>query len=73
MNKNKVFVSRSIYTALDFLSDVGGIQGILITFFAFCTTALNTDNFEEHLVRYLYTYRSKTKKGPLDANGPSKG
>ena len=50
MGKEKKVLQRHIYTVLDLLSDVGGVQGFLITFFAIIVTCLNKDHFEERLV-----------------------
>ena len=50
-------LERNVYTLLDLLSDIGGIQGLLVSFFAITVTMLNADRFEEHLIGQLFTYR----------------
>ena len=50
MGKEKKVLTRNIYTVLDLLSDIGGVQGLLISFFAIIVTWLNDDHFEERLV-----------------------
>ena len=50
MGKEKKVLQRHIYTVLDLLSDVGGVQGLLISVFAIIVTCLNKDHFEERLV-----------------------
>ena len=51
MNKDKTFLQRDIYTTLDLLSDVGGFQGILMSFFVLTVTFMNTEYYEENLIR----------------------
>ena len=57
MNRNKKVVERTIYTSLDLLSDIGGIQGIFMSFFGIITAACNSTYFDEHLVSRLYKYK----------------
>ena len=35
MGKEKKVLERNIYTVLDFISDIGGVQGLLVSLFAF--------------------------------------
>ena len=57
VNKDKVFLQRNVYTSLDMLSDIGGIQGLLVSMFAVVTALFNTSFYEEHLVHQLFTFR----------------
>ena len=54
MNLNRISVDRSVYTVLDFIGDIGGLQAALMvffgTFFAFCTV----NAFENQFVSYLF-------------------
>ena len=47
-------VARSGYTALDWISDIGGMQGILISGVAIFVTFWNHNLIENHLVSRLY-------------------
>ena len=57
MGKEKKVLQRNIYSVMDLLSDIGGVQSLLFAVFAFTVTCLNTDHFEERLVGQLYSYR----------------
>ena len=57
MNRNKKVLERTIYTSLDLLSDIGGIQGIFMSFFGIITAACNSTYFDEHLVSRLFKYK----------------
>ena len=50
LSRDKTLLERNVYTVLDLLSDIGGIQGLLVSFFALIVSTLNTDRFEEHLI-----------------------
>ena len=73
INADKVFLKREIYMTLDFLSDVGGIQGLFISLFAVVTTLFNRDYFEENLVSQLYTYRSRKQSDGLLSDKSERG
>ena len=47
-------VARSGYTALDWISDIGGMQGLLISGVAIFVTFWNHNLIENHLVSRLY-------------------
>ena len=59
MSKDKKVLERNIYTVLDLLSDIGGVQGLLVSTFTFLVACLNKDHFEERLIGQLYSYRQK--------------
>ena len=50
MNRDKTLLQRNVYTVLDLLSDIGGIQGLLLSLFAIVISAINIDRSEEHLI-----------------------
>lgn len=54
MNLNKKMVARDGYTSLDFLSDIGGMQGMLISFAAIWLAFWNHNQLENFLVSKLY-------------------
>ena len=58
MSMDKISVQRSIYTSLDLLSDIGGIQGILFSLFAIVVALFNSDHFDEYFIARLYNYSS---------------
>ena len=55
MDKDLRFVSRDGYTILDLFSDIGGIQGMLISFFAIFMRFWNNKYVENFLAKELYT------------------
>ena len=58
MDLDKETIQRSIYTSLDFLSDIGGIQGILVSLFTVVIAAINTEKFDEYFIARLYSFAS---------------
>ena len=62
MNLDQKTIARTGYTILDVLSDVGGIQSILISGFGILIGVWNYSNFENYLASRLY----KIKNGPVD-------
>ena len=49
---------RTGYTVLDILSDVGGLQGILISVISFSLSILNHSHLDGHLVSKLFKSKS---------------
>ncbi len=56
MSQNLTRVERSGYTFLDWLADIGGMQGILITFFSIFVNFFNGNLLDNYLVSRLYLY-----------------
>ena len=54
MNFDQILVERSGYTLLDILSDVGGLQGILISGIGFILSIFNYNYLENYLVYKLF-------------------
>ena len=54
MNLDVVTITRTGYTVLDLLSDVGGIESILISGLNFLLAIWNYNNFDSHLASKLY-------------------
>ena len=54
MNMSRYYIDRSVYTVLDYIGDVGGLQAALMIvfgiFFMFCTV----NAFENYLVSQLF-------------------
>lgn len=54
MDLNLTVVARDIYTGLDWISDIGGIQGMLISFVAVFMMYWNYNQLSNYLVTRLY-------------------
>ena len=54
MNLNMNLIERSGYTVLDVLSDVGGLQGILISGISLILSITNYNYLENYLVYKLF-------------------
>ena len=54
MNLDMNLIERSGYTVLDVLSDVGGLQGILISGISFILSIFNYNYLENYLVFKLF-------------------
>ena len=58
VDPNLLHYDRHIYTYIDLLSDVGGIQGIIVYMFAILIAALNTNKLSNFIVNRLYKVKS---------------
>ena len=54
MNLSKYAIAREGYTALDLISDVGGIQGIALSTIGLFLVSWNYNQFDNYLVERLY-------------------
>ena len=72
MNMNQMQVVRDGYTLLDLISDIGGLQGILISGSAILLSVWNYNNLDNFLVSKLYKIAPKNKDGPLEKFVPQK-
>ena len=54
MNMDMNLIERSGYTVLDILSDVGGLQGILISGISLILSIFNNNYLENYLVNKLF-------------------
>ena len=54
MNLSERVVARDGYKILDFISDIGGMQGMLISAFAIPLMILNYNNLDNFLLSRLY-------------------
>ena len=54
MNLNEKIVSRDGYTFLDYLSDIGGMQGLLISGLSYFLAFWNYNYFFNHMVKRLF-------------------
>ena len=59
MNLSQRVVARDGYTFLDYLSDIGGIQGIFISLVMFLMTIFNHNYFDNWMVTRLYRMENK--------------
>ena len=71
MDLNQKVISRSGYTVLDLISDIGGMQGVLISFFAIIVGVWNHNMIENHLVSRLYMIESSPDPHNSRQNQPS--
>ena len=60
VNLDQTVVSRSGYTFLDVLSDVGGLESIIISFMAIFLSIINFNNLDNHMVTHLFQLSSKS-------------
>ena len=58
MSMDQTSIQRNGYTILDLLSDVGGIQGILITGISLVLSILNNNHLENYLVSKLFKFEA---------------
>ena len=65
MNLNQRLIYREGYTALDYISDIGGMQGMLISLMAFILGILNFNYFDNHIVEKMFKV-----KPPADPGAP---
>ena len=56
-------MARDGYTLLDFFSDIGGIQGILVSAAAIFLGMWNYNNFDNFLVSKLYKMETEDGSG----------
>ena len=54
MNLDQTVVTRNGYTVLDVLSDMGGFQRVLYSFFTVVASILNYSHFDSYLASKLY-------------------
>ena len=54
MDLDQTVVTRNGYTILDVLSDMGGMQRVLFSFFTVVASILNYSNFDSYLASKLY-------------------
>ena len=54
MNMNLKMVARDGYTILDFLSDIGGILGLLVSGMTYALVLWNYNYFENFMVTRLF-------------------
>lgn len=64
MNLNVKEISRSGYTMLDLISDIGGMQGVLISALAIIVGIWNYNMIENHLVSRLYKLEEPKPQSP---------
>ena len=62
VNRDLKVIERSGYTLLDLLSDIGGVQGILQSFFGMLVGILNYGYLDDSMVSKLYKYKPPVKK-----------
>ena len=68
MNLDQTVVTRDGYTILDVLSDMGGFQRVLFSFFSIVAAILNVSNFDSYLASKLYKLDDNNKHLVQDHN-----
>ena len=63
MNLDMVQIARQGYTILDVLSDVGGLQGLLLSICMALLVVWNYNNFDNYLASRLYKIEEDPKLG----------
>ena len=61
MNLDLNVISRSGYTVVDIFSDVGGLQGILISGIVFFLNIWNHNYLDNHLVSQLFRAKARSQ------------
>ena len=69
MSLDQTVVTRSGYTILDVLADIGGFQRVLYSFFSVIAYVLNTNNFDGYLASKLYKLSGTSKNFRQDQTG----
>ena len=59
MNFGERLISRAGYTFLDYLSDIGGMQGLLISGVSYFLAFWNYNYFDNYMVTRLFKIRKK--------------
>ena len=54
MNPDQLFLEREVYTFLDLLSDIGGLQAVLGSALLFTLSLFNYQYFDEFMASRLY-------------------
>ena len=62
MNMDLNIIQRNGYTVLDILSDVGGLQGILISGISLFLGVWNYNNLENYLASKFYRFNPSSNK-----------
>ena len=65
MNLNVLRFERTLYTFLDFLSEVGGLSGILYSFFAILVMIWNGNKFDNFMAYRLFKVKRAKPKKPV--------
>ena len=71
MGKDLRIVQRDGYTALDVLSDVGGLQGILSSVIAILLGLWNYSQLDFYVISQLYQQKQDQKMAPLNNSNES--
>ena len=62
MNMDMDLIVRVSYTFIDMLSDIGGIQSIIISTFALILSVLNHNYFDSYMAQKLYKLAANENK-----------
>ena len=68
MNMDLTRVGRAGYNIVDMLSDIGGIQSIILTSFTLILTFLNHKYFDSYMAQKLYKLKNPVKDGKESSN-----
>ena len=62
MNLNQLSINRQIYSSLELISDIGGIQAILLSLFGFILSVFNYNNFDTFLASRLFKLKKPKRE-----------
>ena len=62
MNLDHKVIARAGYTVLDYISDIGGMQGMLMSFMAWFIAVWNYNMFDNHMVSRLFKVEKSDPK-----------
>ena len=71
MNNDLTLIQRTGYTILDFFSDIGGLQGLLISFISLFLSFWNHNYLENYLVSALFKSKASKKDAKNTLSTPS--
>ena len=54
MNRDQVTLSRNVYTILDVLADIGGIQSIIVSVIVIFSSFWNYGHFDSNMAKQLF-------------------
>ena len=62
MNLDQQVIARNGYTIFDYLSDVGGMQGLLLSFVAAFLSFWNYNMLDEYMIMKLFRIQAEANK-----------
>ena len=63
LNQNQEVLVRNVYTILDVLSDIGGMQSFICSGFSLILACFNYKNLDNYMASHLYRIKNKKEQG----------